>query len=53
MLLFDYKIFARLYQFGFNIIVGTGINDIDDNDDPDIGAERDKVDAFKKNLSNY
>ncbi|VVC36008.1 Hypothetical protein CINCED_3A013120 [Cinara cedri] len=47
ILLFDYKIFARLYQLGFNLIYGTGVVYKDDNEDPDIGGERDKVDAAK------
>lgn len=51
--LFDYKIFARLYQFGFNKVVGTGIGYKDDNEDPDVGGERDKVDAAKNRSCNY
>lgn len=51
--LFDYKIFARLYQFGFNKILGTGVGYKEDNEDPDIGGERDKVDAAKSRSSNY
>lgn len=46
-MLFDYKVFAYLYQLGFNLIYGTGIVYKDDNEDPDIGGERDKVDAAK------
>lgn len=51
--LFDYKIFARLYQFCFNKVVGTGIGYKDDNEDPDVGGERDKVDAAKNRSCNY
>lgn len=47
IMLFDYKIFASLQQLGFNLIYGTGIVYKDDNEDPDIGGERDKVDAAK------
>lgn len=53
ILLFDYKVFARLYQMGFNKIVGTGIGYKDDNEDPDIGGERDKVDAAKSRSCKY
>lgn len=54
ILLFDYKVFARLYQFGFNQIVGTGVGYKGDFEDPDVGDERDKVDAAKsKNSCNY
>lgn len=52
ILLFDYKVFAHLYQMIFNKIVGTGIGYKDDNEDPDIGGERDKVDAAKSCSSN-
>lgn len=52
ILLFDYKVFARLYQLIFNQIVGTGVGFKDDNEDPDIGNERDKVDAAKCHSSN-
>ncbi|KAL5235297.1 hypothetical protein ACI65C_002707 [Semiaphis heraclei] len=51
ILLFDYKIFHRLYQFVFNKIIGTGISYKEMNEDPDVGGERDKVDAAKT-LSN-
>lgn len=47
ILLFDYKIFARLYQFCFNKIIGTDVGYKGDFEDPDIGDERDKVDAAK------
>lgn len=53
ILLFDYKIFSRLYQCGFNIIVGTGDIYKDDNEDPDIAAEREKVEEAKSHPSNY
>lgn len=52
ILLFDYKVFAYLYQLGFNLIYGTGIVYKDDNEDPDIGGERDKVDAAKSHSCN-
>lgn len=51
ILLFDYKIFHRIYQFVFNKIIGTGVSYKDMNEDPDVGGERDKVDAAKS-LSN-
>jgi len=47
ILLFDYKIFQRLHQIIFNKIIGTGISYKDVNEDPDVGGERDKVDAAK------
>lgn len=47
ILFFDYKIFFRLYQYGFNAIVGTGIGFKEDTEDPDINGERDKVSAAK------
>lgn len=47
ILLIDYKIFHRLYQFVFNKIIGTGDSYKDVNEDPDVGGERDKVDAAK------
>lgn len=47
ILLFDYKIFARIYMFGFNKIVGTGVSYKSDNEDPDVSRERDKVNADK------
>lgn len=53
ILLFDYKIFARLYQFVFNTIVGTGIGYKKDDEDPDVGGERDKVDAAKSRSCNF
>ncbi|XP_026811930.1 ATP-binding cassette sub-family A member 3-like isoform X2 [Rhopalosiphum maidis] len=52
ILLFDYKIFHRLYQFAFNEIIGTGVSYKDVNEDPDVGGERDKVDAAKTHSSN-
>ncbi|XP_060852919.1 phospholipid-transporting ATPase ABCA3-like isoform X2 [Rhopalosiphum padi] len=52
ILLFDYKIFHRLYQFVFNEIIGTGVSYKDVNEDPDVGGERDKVDAAKTHSSN-
>lgn len=52
--MFDYKVFARAYQICFNKIVGTGIGYKGDTEDPDVGDERDKVDAAKTNNScNY
>ena len=36
----------------FNKIIGTGVSYIDENEDPDIGGERDKVDAAKTRSSN-
>lgn len=53
VLLFDYKIFARLYQLSFNAIVGSGEGYKDDNEDPDVGGERDKVDAAKTQSGKY
>ncbi|XP_050431314.1 phospholipid-transporting ATPase ABCA3-like isoform X2 [Adelges cooleyi] len=47
ILLMDYKVFARMYQFIFNTIVGSGVSYKDDDEDPDVGGERDKVDAAK------
>ncbi|XP_060873175.1 phospholipid-transporting ATPase ABCA3-like isoform X2 [Metopolophium dirhodum] len=47
ILFFDYKIFHRLHQFVFNKIIGTGVSYKDMNEDPDVGGERDKVDAAK------
>jgi len=52
ILLIDYKIFHRLYQFVFNKIIGTGKSYRDVNEDPDVGGERDKVDAAKTHSSN-
>jgi len=52
ILLFDYKIFHRLHQFVFNKIIGTGVSYKDMNEDPDVGGERDKVDAAKTCSSN-
>lgn len=48
----DYKIFHGLYQFVFNKIIGTGDSYKDVNEDPDVGGERDKVDAAKTHSSN-
>lgn len=53
ILLFDYKIFARLYQCGFNKIVDPGVIDKDDNEDPDIVIERNKVYDAKNRSSNF
>lgn len=53
ILLFDYKIFARLYQLVFNTILGTGIGYKNDDEDPDVGGERDKVDAAKSRSCNF
>ncbi|XP_050548488.1 uncharacterized protein LOC126910146, partial [Daktulosphaira vitifoliae] len=47
ILLMDYKVFSTCYQFIFNKIVGSGESYKDDNEDPDVGGERDKVDAAK------
>lgn len=52
ILFFDYKIFHRLHQFVFNKIIGTGVSYKDMNEDPDVGGERDKVDAAKTCSSN-
>jgi hypothetical protein len=38
---------------GFNKIIGSGIGYKDENEDPDIGGERDKVDAAKSHSSNF
>lgn len=45
ILLFEYKIFARLYQLGFNSIVGTDVDNKDNFEDPDVSVERDHVKA--------
>eukprot|EP00102_Acyrthosiphon_pisum_P016671 XP_008187710.2 PREDICTED: ATP-binding cassette sub-family A member 1-like [Acyrthosiphon pisum] len=47
ILLFDFKIFHRLYQYVFNKIYGTGVSYRDVNEDPDVSSERDKVNAAK------
>ncbi|XP_025190796.1 ATP-binding cassette sub-family A member 3-like isoform X2 [Melanaphis sacchari] len=52
ILLFDYKIFHQIYQFVFNKIIGTGVSYKDVNEDPDVGGERDKVDAAKTHSNN-
>lgn len=51
ILLFDYKIFNWLYQYAFNIIIGTGDSYRDVNEDPDVGSERDRVNAAKNHSS--
>lgn len=53
VLLFDYKIFARIHQYGSNVIFGTSIGDKEINEDPDIIDEKKKVDAAKTRFSNY
>ncbi|XP_050530373.1 phospholipid-transporting ATPase ABCA3-like isoform X2 [Daktulosphaira vitifoliae] len=52
ILLMDYKVFSTCYQFIFNKIVGSGESYKDDNEDPDVGGERDKVDAAKARVYN-
>ncbi|CAH1731091.1 unnamed protein product [Aphis gossypii] len=52
LLLFDYKIFNRLYQYAFNKIIGTGVSYRDVNEDPDVGSERDRVNAAKNHPNN-
>lgn len=47
ILLLEYKIFARLYQFIFNKFIGTSISYKDENEDPDIRGERDQVNTAK------
>jgi len=51
LLLFDYKIFNRLYQYAFNKIIGTGVSYRDVNEDPDVGSERDRVNTAKNHPS--
>lgn len=53
ILLFDCKIFLRIYQCGFNTIVASDRTDKDDNEDPDIGMERDKVNDAKNQSGDY
>lgn len=45
LVLIEYRIFARLHHFGFNIIVGTGVGYKSKDEDPDVGLERDRVKA--------
>lgn len=52
ILLFDNKIFHRLYQSIFNKIYDTGVSYRDINEDPDVGSERKKVGAAKTQPSN-
>lgn len=52
ILLFDYKIFARILQWGLNLIVGTEIGEQDHHEDPDVGVERDNVKAAKTRFCN-
>jgi len=47
VLLFDYKVFARLYQLILNTFIGTGDSYRDDSEDSDVSDEKDKVDAAK------
>lgn len=53
ILLFDYKIFACIYQYGSIAIFGTGIGDKEVNEDPDISTERNKVNDAKTRPRNY
>jgi len=52
ILLFDYKIFHPLYWYLFHKIYGAGVSYRDVNEDPDVGSERDKVNAAKTHSSN-
>lgn len=47
LLLFDYKVFANMYQFCFNAIVGTDIGYKGDFEDPDVSNEKSRVDSAK------
>lgn len=47
LLLFDYKVFANLYRFCFNAIVGTDIDYKGDFEDPDVCNEKARVDSAK------
>lgn len=49
--LFDYKVFARLYQYCFNKIAGTDPGYKGDFIDPDVDKEIARVDAAKNNFS--
>lgn len=52
VLLFDYKVFACLYQLILNTFIGTGDNYRNNSEDSDVTDEKDKVDAAKiKSLS--
>lgn len=51
ILLFDYKVFARLYQLCFNIIVGTDSRYNDDFEDSDVDDEKKKVIAAQTKSS--
>lgn len=53
ILLFDYKVFSRIYQCGFNTIVASNHTDRDDNEDPDVTREKDKVNEAKNQTGDY
>lgn len=53
ILLYDFKIFTRSYQYGCNVIYGTGTGYKENNEDPDISEEKAKVDSEKTHPCNY
>lgn len=51
ILLFDYKVFAHLYQLFLNKIVGTDIGYTDDSIDRNVKDEKNRVNLAKNNIS--
>lgn len=50
ILLFDYKVFARLYQLFLNKIIGTDIGYTDESIDPNVKDEKNRVNLAKNNI---